>query len=82
LLAEVNVLVSSEEPGRPHKGTIFTLNCRHKLRQLADDFNIPLQQFILCETPPLRLEKRGRMIAVEDAKSANLNEEEELINSN
>jgi len=79
LLAEVNVLVSSEEPGRPHKGTIFTLNCRHKLRQLADDFNIPLQQFILCETPPLRLEKRGRMIAVEEAKSANLNEEEELI---
>jgi HD superfamily phosphohydrolase len=32
LLAEVNVLVSSEEPGRTHKGTIFILNCRHKLR--------------------------------------------------
>ncbi|MCK4819298.1 hypothetical protein KA005_26235, partial [bacterium] len=79
LLTEVNVLVSNEERGRPHKGTIFTLNCRHKLRQLADDFNIPLEQFILCETPPLRLEKRGRMVAVEEAIRTNLNEEEELI---
>jgi len=79
LLAEVNVLVSNEERGRPHKGTIFTLNCRHKLHKLADDFNIPLEQFILCETPPLRLEKRGRMVAVEEVIRTNLNEEEELI---
>lgn len=79
LLAEVNVLVSNEERDRPHKGTIFTLNCRHKLCQLADEFNIRLEQFILCETPPLRLEKRGRMVAVEDAIRTNLNEEEELI---
>lgn len=79
LLAEVNVLVSNEERGRPHKGTIFTLNCRHKLCQLADDFNVPLEQFIPCETPPLRLEKRGRMVAVEEVIRTNLNEEEELI---
>jgi len=79
LLSEVNILVSNEERSRPHKGTIFTLNCRHKLRQLADDFNIPLEHFIICETPPLRLEKRGRMVAAEQVIRTNLDEAEELI---
>lgn len=79
LLAEVNVLVSSKERGNPHKGTIFILNCRHKLRHLADDYNIPLEQFILCQTPPLRLEKRGPWVPAAEAKEADWQEEEEEL---
>jgi len=46
---------------------------------LAKDFNIPLEQFILCETPLLRLEKRGKMVSAEEAMKADWKEEEELI---
>ncbi len=64
-LKEVNILRSDQEQNVHHAGTTFKLNCRHKLRRISDDFSIPLEQFILCETPPLRLE--------------NWKEEEELI---
>jgi len=38
-----------------------------------------LEQFILCETPPLQLEKRGSLVAAEEAMKTNWKEEEELI---
>jgi len=79
LLSEVNILGSSEERGKPHAGTVFNINCKHKLHQLAKDFNIPLEQFILCETPLLRLEKRGPMVSAEEAMKTDWKEEEELI---
>jgi HD superfamily phosphohydrolase len=77
-LMEVNVLRYSQEVNE-HRGTIFKLNCKHKLDKLAKDFNIPLKQFILCKTPPLRLEKRGPLVAAEEAMKTNWKEEEELI---
>lgn len=79
LLKEVHILVSSENRHEPHKGTIFKMNCEHKLNKLAKTIKIPLELFILCETPPLRLEKRGPLIAAEEAMGANWREEEELI---
>ncbi|MHC4168935.1 MAG: HD domain-containing protein [Planctomycetota bacterium] len=79
LLMEVNILGSSEERGKPHAGTIFKMNCRHRLHQLAQDFSTPLEQFILCETPLLRFEKRGHMVAAEEAMKSDWKEEEELI---
>jgi HD superfamily phosphohydrolase len=79
LLKEVNILVSSENRREPHEGTIFKMNCKHKLCELAKSIKIPLELFILCETPPLRLEKRGPLIAAEEAMGANWKEEEELI---
>jgi len=36
-------------------------------------------KFILCETPPLRLEKRGPLLIAEEAKERDWEEEEELI---
>jgi HD superfamily phosphohydrolase len=79
LLKEVPVLGSVEQSHEPHKGTIFKQNCKHYLYNLAKDFDIPLGQFILCETPPLRLEKRGPLVAAEEAMKADWKEEEELI---
>jgi HD superfamily phosphohydrolase len=79
LLTEVNILVSSEERGKPHEGTVFKMNCRHNLSKLASDSDIPLEQFILCETPPLRLEKRGPLVAAEEAMKTEWKEEEDLI---
>jgi HD superfamily phosphohydrolase len=57
LLCEINVLRSMDDPNKHHAGTTFTMNCRHNLSQLAEDSDIPLEHFILCETPPLLLEK-------------------------
>jgi len=78
-LKEVNVLRSGHDGNGHHAGTTFKLNCRHNLYKLANDFDIPLEQFILCETPPLRLEKRGPLVAAEEAMRTNWKEEEELI---
>jgi HD superfamily phosphohydrolase len=77
LLKEVNVLISSENRHEPHKGTVFKMNCKHNICKLAK--KIPLELFILCETPPLRLEKRGLLVAAEEAMGADWREEEELI---
>ena len=60
-------------------GTTFKLNCEHNLYGLAKDFDIPLEQFILCETPSLRLEKRRPPVAEEEAMRTNLKEEEDLV---
>jgi len=78
-LKEVNILRSSQERNGHHAGTILKLNCKHNLYSLAKDFDIPLEQFILCETPPLRLEKRGPMVTAEEAMKADWKEEEDLI---
>jgi uncharacterized protein len=76
LLKEVNTLSS---PGQlDQRGTVFKLNCKHKLRSLASDFgDLPLGQFILCETPPLKMEKRGPLVLAQNA--GQWKEEEELI---
>ncbi len=79
LLQEVNILRSSQEHNGHHAGTTFKINCKHNLHKLANDFHIHLEQFLLCETPPLRLEKRGPLVAAEEAMRTNWKEEEELI---
>jgi len=79
LLKEIPILGSVEQSHEPHKGTIFKLNCKHHLYNLSKELNVPLEHFILCETPPLRLEKRGPLVAAEEAMKADWKEEEELI---
>ncbi len=78
LLKEVNILIARQESKGYHAGTTFKLNCRHRLLKLAKNFEIPLEQFILCETPPFYLEKRGHLVAAEEAIKT-WEEEEELI---
>ncbi|MBN2272292.1 MAG: HD domain-containing protein [Sedimentisphaerales bacterium] len=78
-LREINILRSTDDPNEHHAGTTFKMNCRHNLSQLAGDFDIPLEHFILCETPPLRLEKRARLVSAEEAGKIDGKDEEELI---
>jgi len=79
LLKEVNILRPTMEKNGYHAGTIFKMNCGHELAQLAKDANIPLEQFVICETPPLTLEKRGPLIPAQEAPNMDWKEEEELI---
>jgi len=47
LLKEVPVCEETEK--QYHAGKWFMQNCRAKLKNLADEFQIPLQQFLLCD---------------------------------
>lgn len=47
LLKEVSVCEDVER--RTHRGRVFMQNCRSKLKDLAEELNIPLAQFLLCE---------------------------------
>jgi len=53
LLKEVSVCQKTDEPY--HAGTVFMQNCRARLNELSDEFQIPLGQFILCDTKPLTI---------------------------
>lgn len=47
LLKEVQVCEETEE--KYHAGRTFMQSCRDRLNELADEFKIPLEQFLLCE---------------------------------
>jgi len=53
------VLVCEETENQYHAGKWFIQNCKAKLRNLADEFQIPLQQFLLCE-PKSTIVKRHK----------------------
>ena len=53
------VLVCEETESQYHAGKTFIQNCKAKLRDLADEFQIPLQQFLLCE-PKSTIVKRHK----------------------
>lgn len=53
------VLVCEETEKKYHAGKTFMQNCRAKLKDLADEFQIPLQQFLLCE-PKSTIVKRHK----------------------
>jgi HD superfamily phosphohydrolase len=53
LLKEVSVCQKADEPY--HAGKVFMQNCRAGLNALVDEFQIPLGQFILCDTKPLTI---------------------------
>ncbi len=66
LLKEVQVLV---ENGKDHHvGSTFWKAAKYRLERLADEFRIPLGQFLLCQTKPVKLESRGSDITLEMAK--------------
>lgn len=77
LLKEVCVFERNET--QHHAGTTFKHNCKHKLKNLAEEFDIPLGQFLICETPPLMLEQRGGRLSEKQARDLQPEEKEELI---
>jgi uncharacterized protein len=77
LLREVCDIQAIEEIGSKAKG--FKVACRYELSQLASKFGLPLWRFMYCESPPLRLEKRGPAMTLTQARSQPPEEADELI---
>jgi hypothetical protein len=77
LLKEVLVLQGRDE--EPPPGSVFKLNCRHRLRALAQSHGFHLGQFLLCETKPLLLEDRPHRITASAARELPPEEEDPLI---
>lgn len=51
-----------------HRGTVFSLKCHYNLKNLAEKYDIPLEQFLFCRTRPLRMESRGQLASEEEEK--------------
>ena len=77
LLREVVVLKPSGT--RDHAGVLFQAHCKFRLGDLAAKHGIPLGRFLLSETPPLTLEKRGAWMTEEARRNMNEWESEEII---
>ncbi len=77
LLKEILVLEQSGKAA--HAGALFKNNCKHLLKQLAEQYKLPLGRFLVCETRPLTLEERGALLTEEQARSLEPEEREEII---
>jgi HD superfamily phosphohydrolase len=84
LLKEVPVC--EERESRYHAGKTFMQNCKTKLSGLADEFKIPLGQFLLCEpsmsvikVPQEKTYGQVAKLTAEDIKKKAHEEEEEDI---
>jgi len=77
LLKEILVLEPSTSTH--HDGTAFRLAAKSSLKALARKHKIPLGQFLLCNTRPLRLEERSALLTTEQARSLPPEQEDELI---
>lgn len=77
-----DVLVCEKTGEEHHAGKTFMRNCREKLKDLASEFNIPLEQFLLCEIilPVVKQPERrtaAEMAALEQQKIRDIAYEEE-----
>lgn len=73
------VIVFEPRDREYHAGSAFVTNCRHKLEQLAQEFEIPLGQFLLYETPRFGFEKRGASLTAAEARELESESQDELI---
>lgn len=78
LLMEVQVLEDAKHQ-EVHRGLLFYSQAKHRLKALSEKYHIPLGQFLLCKTKPLRLEKRGAFLAADQARTVESEQEDELI---
>lgn len=60
-------------------GGAFRMNCKHRLRELAEQHNIALWRFMYCESNQLKFEKRGHEVPAETARNVLPQEADELI---
>jgi hypothetical protein len=64
LLKEVSVCTRRDEPY--HAGKMFMQNCRARLSDLSGEFEIPLAQFVLCDTEPLTVGEAQKKLTTEE----------------
>ncbi len=81
LLKQVTVLVddAATDSQRHNACTSFWDDCKHELGPLSRRHGVDLGRFILAEPPPIRLEKRGSLLPVEDSRDQPAHETDELI---
>jgi hypothetical protein len=78
LLKEVQVLEDAKHQTH-HGGLFFESRAKQSLKALAEKFDIPLGQFLLCKTKPLKLEKRAAFMGADEARGVEPEQEDELI---
>lgn len=78
LLKEVQVLHDHND-GEHHAGSFFWTKAKSSLEKLAQDHEVPLGQFLLCKTKPVRLEPRGPLQTMQEAMSSPSERQDELI---
>ncbi len=78
LLHEVQVLEDTEHQTH-NRGKVFFSTAKRSLKALAEKYDIPPGQFLLCYTKPLKLEPRGAFVRAEQARGLEPEEEDELI---
>ncbi len=78
LLTEVQVLEDPDH-AEEHRGRMFRLQVMSHLEELALEFDIPLEQFLFCETKQVKLEKRPGRIPADEARDGPSEQEDELI---
>jgi len=78
LLMEVQVLEDAEHQTH-NQGRSFFSRAKGSLKKLAEKHNIPLGQFFLCSTAPLKLEKRGPFVTAKQGRDIESEVEDELI---
>jgi len=78
LLHEIQVLEDTEHQTH-NRGKVFFSRAMRSLKALAKEYGIPLGQFLLCHTKPLKLEQRGAFLTPEQAKGLESEGEDELI---
>jgi hypothetical protein len=63
-----------------NQGQLFQKNCQIHLKKLADEHNIKLGQFLICDLKPIGFESRGPKMSKAEAKKAiDAGEQEEMI---
>jgi hypothetical protein len=78
LLKEVQILHDPNR-GDHHAGSFFWTRAKNSLHALARDHDVPLEQFLLSKTKPVRLESRGPWQTVRQAKASASERQDELI---
>lgn len=79
LLKEVQILEDVARSSGHNGGTFFWAKARTSLRDLATKYGIPLGQFLLCRTKPLKLEPHGPLVSVQQARKLPSEDEDEVI---
>jgi hypothetical protein len=72
-------LVLKQSGTTDHAGVIFMKDCKHNLQSLAERYKLATGRFLVAQTPPLTLEKRGALMTGTEAAALNEPEKEEII---
>jgi len=77
LVAEVSGL--EERKASHNQAAMFRQDCKHHVPELANKFDIPIGQFLVCGPKPVKFEERSSHFDIQEARQMKSEEREELI---